>query len=40
VCVCVYIYIYIYRHGGGRINNCLNRLLHEVMGYAPARMNT
>jgi len=23
-------------HGTGRISNCLNRLLHEVLGFAPA----
>jgi hypothetical protein len=25
-----------YWHATGRISNCLNRLLHEVLGYAPA----
>ena len=26
----------IYWHGTGKISNCLNRLLHEVLGCSPA----
>jgi len=28
----------IFRNGKGRISNCLNRLLHEVLGCAPLKI--